>query len=120
MAENDELYKNIMNKLKFNPNINESNITVAIKDDGVVILDGKVGSYIEKKLAEEAVEKIKMVKAIANEINVAPMINYQRSDAEIAKMAIDALYWTFLVPDQNIKIAVDKGRITLTGNVEYN
>jgi osmotically-inducible protein OsmY len=120
MCKSNSLYTDIMNKLKFDPDINESNITIAIKDEGIIILGGKVGSYIEKKLAEEAVEKINTVKAVANEIDVVPSINYQKTDVEIAEAVVHALYWTYLVPDQNIKVSVDKGRITLTGNVEYN
>ncbi len=47
MVVNGELYTNIMEKLKFKPSIDESNITVAVKDAGIVILGGTVRSYKE-------------------------------------------------------------------------
>jgi osmotically-inducible protein OsmY len=36
------------------------------------------------------------------------------------KAALNALKWTFLVPHEKIKVAVEKGRLTLSGDVEYN
>ena len=120
MVANGSLYTNVMEKLRFEPNINESNITIAIKGDGIVVLDGKVKSYTEKRLAEEAVKKIETVKGVANELEVDFSTSYKRDDAEIVKVALNTLKWTFLVPDEQIKIAVEKGHLTLTGDVEYN
>ena len=109
-----------MEQLKFEPGVNETNITVATRDNGIVVLGGKVGSYAEKRLAEEAVEKIATVKGVANEIEVELLLSYKRNDADIVKAALDALKWTVLVPHENIKVAVDKGRLTLTGDVKFH
>jgi osmotically-inducible protein OsmY len=74
MVSNSKLYANVMAKLKFDPRIDESDITVAIKNkngrDNVVVLGGKVKTYSEKHMAEEAVEKIKAVRGVANELEV--------------------------------------------------
>jgi len=120
MVANGSLYTNVMEKLKFEPSLDESNITVAIKGDGIVTLGGKVRSYIEKCLAEKVVEKIESVKGIANELEVDFIASYKRNDVDIVKTALDTLKWTYLVPHENIKIAVEKGRLTLTGEVECN
>ena len=114
------LYTQVMEQLKFEPGVNEANITVAIRDNGIVVLGGKVESYVEKRLAEEAVEKIATVKGVANEIEVELLLSYKRNDADIVKAALNALKWTVLVPHEKIKVVVDKGRVTLTGDVEYN
>lgn len=50
----------------------------------MVTLGGKVKTYLEKELAEQAVKAIAGVKAVANELIVDLAIRYQRSDAEIA------------------------------------
>ena len=118
MAANGKLYTNIMEKLRFEPGIDESNITVSIKDDGIVVLGGKVKSYTEKYLAEEAVEKLEEVRGIANEIVVDLALSYKRSDVHIIESALDGLKWS--VPNEKIKVAVDNGRLTLSGEVEYN
>ena len=120
MVANGSLYANVMEKLRFEPNINESHITIAIKGNRIVTLGGKVKSYTEKRLAEEAVEKIESVKGIANELEVDFSTSYERDDVDIVKAALNTLKWTFLVPDEQIKIAVEKGHLTLTGDVEYN
>jgi osmotically-inducible protein OsmY len=114
------LYTQVVEQLKFEPGVNEANITVAIRDNGIVVLGGKVGSYSEKRLAAEAVEKIATVKGVANEIEVELLLSYKRSDVDIVKAALNALKWTVLVPHENIKVAVDKGHLTLTGDVTFH
>ena len=120
MVANGTLYTHVMEKLRFEPNIDESNVTIAIKDNGIVILGGKVRSYTEKRLAQEAVEKIEMVTGVANELEVDLLPHYKRNDADIVKAALSALKWTFLIPSDQIKVAVENGHLTLNGNVEYH
>lgn len=120
MVTNGELYTNVMDKLRFEPGLDESNITVAIKDNGIVVLGGKVRSYAEKYTAEKAVKKVTKVKGVADELEVELISTYKKSDADIVKAAINALEWSFFVPHERIKVAVENGHLTLTGDVEYN
>ncbi|WP_168464106.1 BON domain-containing protein [Wolbachia endosymbiont of Ctenocephalides felis wCfeT] len=120
MVTSGELYTNVMDKLRFEPSLDESNITVAIKDNGIVVLGGKVKSYAEKYTAEKAVERVAKVKGVANELDVELISTYKKSDADIVKAAINALEWSFFVPHERIKVAVENGHLTLTGDVEYN
>ena len=120
MVESGKLYENVMEKLDFEPNIDASNITIAVKDDGVVVLGGTVKSYAEKHLAEKAVEKIEKVRGVANEITAILPSSYKRNDADIVKAAIDTLKWTMFVPYEQIKVAVENGHLTLSGEVSYN
>ena len=120
MVSNNNLYIDVMEKLKFDPSIEESNITVTIKDYGIVVLGGMVKSYSEKYLAEKAVEKISAVKGVANELEVNLNSSYLREDLGLLKAALNSLEWTFSVPHENIKVAVENGHITLYGEVKYN
>jgi osmotically-inducible protein OsmY len=120
MVANGGLYTNIMEQLRFEPDIDESNITVSVKDNGVIILGGKVKSYTEKYLAEKAVEKVAKVKGVANELVVDLALHYKRSDAYIAQAALTSLKWTMFVPQEQIKVAVENGCLTLVGDVENN
>ncbi|OEY86437.1 hypothetical protein BIY23_03920 [Wolbachia pipientis] len=120
MVTSGELYTNVMDKLQFEPGIDESNITVAIKDNGIVILGGKVRSYAEKYTAEKAAETVAKVKGVANEIEVELIPSHKRGDADIANAALNALQWNVFVPHEQIKVAVENGHVTLTGKVEYN
>jgi osmotically-inducible protein OsmY len=121
VVSNSKLYANVMAKLRFEPGLDSSNIAVSIINDNnvdnIVMLGGKVQSYAEKHIAEEAVEKIKKVRGVANEIEVDVSLKYKRSDVDIAKAAINALRWTVLVPREKIKVAIENGCLTLVGEV---
>jgi len=110
MVANDGLYTNVMDQLHFEPHIDEANITISIKDKGIVVLGGKVKSYAEKYLAEKAMEKIEKMKGVTNELIVNLASSYKRSDADIAQVTITSLKWPMFVP-QKIKVAVS-GRLT--------
>lgn len=112
------LRQNIIDELDFEPSINAANIGVAV-ENGVVTLTGHVGSYVEKIAAERVVERVKGVKAIAQEIEVRYPDQPKRSDDEIAKRALNILHWSVQVPDDAIHVKVQKGWITLTGTVEW-
>jgi osmotically-inducible protein OsmY len=119
MTYEGELYTKVMDKLKFEPGLDTSNITIAIRDKGVVVLGGKVKSYTEKYLAEEAVKKVEAVYGVANELEVDLAPTYRRSDAEIAQSVINALRSNMFVPADRIKVTVEKGHVSLSGEVDY-
>lgn len=91
MTTNGKLYSDVMDKLHFEPNIDDTNITISIKDNGVVVLGGFVKSYTEKRLVEEAVEKLQGVHGVANELSVDLASSYKRNDTDIAQAALNAL-----------------------------
>jgi osmotically-inducible protein OsmY len=45
---------------------------------------------------------------------------HERSDAELAQAAVQAIEWNMQVPDGAIKVKVDDGWITLEGLVAWN
>ena len=119
MTYDQELYDKVMGKLKFEPGLDASDILIAIKDKVVVVLGGKVKSYAEKYIAEEAVKKVGNVYAVVNELAVELALPYQITDAEIAEMAVNALRSDIFVPDEKIKITVSQRHLTLSGEVEF-
>jgi osmotically-inducible protein OsmY len=112
------LRQNIIDELDFEPSIDAAHIGIAA-EKGVVTLTGHVGSYAEKIAAEDAVQRIKGVKAIAQEIEVRYPSAERRSDDEIAKRALDILAWDVSVPNEGIQVKVQKGWITLSGEVDW-
>lgn len=120
MVANGSLYTYVMEKLRFEPGVDESNITVAVKGNGIVVLGGTVKSYSEKYLAERSVEQLEKVKGVANELIVDLASAYRRSDADIVQSALQTLKWTMFIPHDKIKVSVSAGHITLSGQVEYN
>src|SRR5439155_1112528 len=43
----------------------------------------------------------------------------ERPDPEIARAAVNALEWNILVPHDRLKVTVEKGWVTLEGEVDY-
>lgn len=118
MKSDLQLQRDVLEELKFEPSIRESEIGVAAKD-GVVTLSGSVDSYAEKIAAERAAERVGGVKAVADEVIVQLPGMHTRSDTEIAHAVVNALRWDIQVPDQHIKAAVEDGWIHLEGEVEW-
>jgi osmotically-inducible protein OsmY len=108
----------IIDELDFEPSIDAANIGVAV-EKGVVTLTGYVANYGEKIAAERTVQRVKGVRAIAQEIEVRFSNQPKRSDDEIAQRALDILKWSVQVPAESIQVKVEQGWITLTGAVEW-
>ena len=95
-----------------------SHIGVTVRN-GVVTLSGHVTTYSEKYAAEKAVGRVKGVKAVAEELEVRLPFETKRTDDEIAAAAIQRLSWDTSVPTDAVKVHVEKGWLTLTGQVEW-
>jgi osmotically-inducible protein OsmY len=113
-----QLQSDVMNELKWWPNVNAAHLGVAAKD-GVVTLSGQVTHYAEKAAAEKAAKIVYGVKAIADDIEVKLDASNKRSDQDIAEAALNALKWDFEVPKDKIKVLVDKGWVTLEGTLDW-
>jgi osmotically-inducible protein OsmY len=98
--------------------LNAAAIGVAVKD-GIVTLTGKVSNLANKYAAARAAARVARVRAVANEIEVVLLPSDVRTDEDIARSAINALAWNTSVPDDNIKVQVSDGWVTLEGTVEW-
>jgi osmotically-inducible protein OsmY len=83
-------------------------------------LAGHVDSYAEKWNAEKAAQRVTGVKALAIEMDVKLPGSFQRNDADIARAAQNVLEWTTFLPENAIKVKVENGWITLSGQVEWD
>lgn len=118
MKTDAQLQQDVMNELKWEPTIQAAEIGVAVKD-GVVTLSGNVDSYGKKWAADRAAKRVYGVKAVAEEIKVTLAGSYKRADKDIAKSATDVLDWNILVPSHRVKVMVQDGWITLSGEVGW-
>ena len=118
MSSDLQLRQDVLDELEFEPSVNAAHIGVTA-NHGVVTLTGFVTSYAEKTMAERAVRRVKGVKAIAEEIEVRLPSDLKRADDEVAARAIDILKWQVGVPADRIKVKVEKGVVTLTGDVDW-
>ena len=108
----------VLDELDWEPSVNAAEIGVTVKS-GVVTLTGTVTSFAEKRAAEEAVLRVRGVKAVAEEIDVRLPGSSKRSDSDIAQAAVNAMKWNVYLPDEAIKVKVEDGIVTLSGEVEW-
>ena len=111
-----EIQRDVLAELKWDAQVQPNEIGVSVKD-GVVTLTGWVDSYLKKWSAEEAAHRVAGVRAVANDIEVK--LATERTDADIAEAAVNALKWDTLVPTDKVQVTVSKGWVTLKGDVEW-
>ena len=116
--DNKLVRQDVLDQLEFEPSIDAANIGVAV-EDGVVTLTGHVWSYAQKLAAERATRQVKGVRAIAQEIEVRYPTDKKTADDEIAKRALNVLKWHAMIPQDAVKVTVQKGWVTLTGEVNW-
>ena len=118
MKTDSQLQQDVMAELKWEPAVQATQIGVEVKN-GVVTLAGEVGSFTEKWNAEHAAQRVNGVKALAVEMKVKLPGASKRTDADIAESAKNILNWTSSEGSDAIKVMVEGGWLTLTGNVEW-
>ncbi len=118
MKTDVELRKDVFEELMAEPRVNAAAIALTVKD-GIVTLAGTVDSYTEELAAERAVKRVAGVKGVVEEMQVAVPGTAQRTDEDIAKAAVRALQWNVSVPAGRIEVTVERGGITLEGEVNW-
>ena len=112
------LQNDVKTELSWDPSVTNEQISVTAVD-GVVTLRGTVPHYFEKCNAENAAQRVGGVRAVANEVEVKLLSDYERSDQDIARAALNALEWNYSAP-KGIKVSVENGWVTLKGEVEWD
>jgi osmotically-inducible protein OsmY len=114
---NDDLQGWVSEELLWDPRVNKSAIAVSA-DNGEVTLQGTVGSFREKREAQNAAERVYGVKSVRNELKVRILTDYGREDADLRGSVLQALRLDSLIP-QTIDARVDDGWVTLTGSAAW-
>jgi osmotically-inducible protein OsmY len=114
-----QLQQSVDEELAWDPSITSAHIGVTARD-GVVTLSGHVPSYWEKRAAEAAASRVKGAKAVVEEIKVQLFGDNLWADDRIAERGLQNLESDVSVPKDHIKLAVEKGWVTLTGEVDWN
>ena len=118
MNTDRQIQLDVLDELRWEPSVNATDIGVTVKD-GVVMLEGTVDSFAEKWSAEKAARRVASVKGLAIDLDVKLPGFSERSDADIARAAETALDWDVSVPPDRVKVTVEKGFLTLEGEVDW-
>ena len=119
MKSNADLQKDVQDAIKWQPLLNAAEVGVTAKD-GVVSLTGVVDSYAKKTQAEEAAKNVAGVIALVEKIEVRYPSSYTKTNGEIATEVVTALQARWDVPKDKVKVKVEAGWITLTGDLGWN
>ncbi|GAC1316796.1 MAG: BON domain-containing protein [Collimonas sp.] len=117
MKSDRQLKQDVMDELEWDPSVKDIEIGVEVKD-GVVTLAGHLASYAEKYAAEHAALRVAGVKGVAVEIDVWLPGTSERTDADIVHASEFALEWNVLIPKDKVKVMVEGGWVTLSGELE--
>jgi osmotically-inducible protein OsmY len=119
MRSDDDIKRDVEQELRADPDINASDIAVAVKD-AVVTLSGFVRSYMQKWQAERDVKRVAGVRGVANDIEVRLPLIHQKPDPEIAREVVQELKTELPYSHNLIKVVVSNGWVTLEGEVEWH
>ena len=119
MSTDSQLQEAVTEELRWEPSIVAAHVGVTA-ESGVVTLTGHVANFAQKHAAETAARRVKGVKAVAEELEVRLPFETIRTDEDIAAAAIDRMGWDVSIPKDAIKVQVESGWVTLTGEVEWH
>src|SRR3981081_2332531 len=114
-----QLQRDVLDELLWDPSINPANIEVSA-DHGAVTLRGTIGSYTEKYTAERDARRIRGVVSVLDNLEVRLPPAYERTDADLAGAAKDALRWNVSVPAARPPVSAARGCLAPTAAGAYH
>jgi osmotically-inducible protein OsmY len=117
MFQDKSVQEDVIREMDWEPVVRSTEIGVGVKD-GIVTLNGVVDSHAAKRAVERAAGRVRGVRAVSSQLELKPVGPAERTDADIAWAAANALAWNALVPPERVSVNVSKGWIVLEGAVE--
>lgn len=113
-VNDDDLEKRIERAFDYSPYVDDFEGSIRV-EDGYVTLSGTVKNHHEKRQAEQVAQRVQGVRYVENDLDV-----YWRKIEEIdLKQDVESeLFWNVFVDDDGIDVAVEKGVVNLTGEVD--
>jgi osmotically-inducible protein OsmY len=119
MKSDAQLKRDVEAELEWDASINATHVGVTVQD-GVVTLTGHLDTFAEKHLVERAVQRVEGVRALAVELDVRLCSGHVRSDSDIAHAIETAFEWNAMVPAERVQVKVEKGWVTLRGELDWD
>ena len=119
MLNDKQLQQAVRDEIAWCPALTSADIGVTAHN-GVVTLSGHVPAFWQKLEAEKAVQRVKGVKGLAEELRVQLSDEAELSDEQVAQRAVFILASDVCVPNDAVQVKVEKGFVTLTGNLDWN
>ncbi|WP_250441712.1 BON domain-containing protein [Caballeronia sp. AZ1_KS37] len=118
MKEDWKIKQDVEEELEWTPGVVATHIGVEVAN-GIITLSGHPASYAEKLAAEDAARRVAGVRAVVVEMEVRLPHHEVRNDADIAGAVDTLLRWTAGLPAGAVSVQVEKGHVTLRGDVDW-
>jgi osmotically-inducible protein OsmY len=109
----DRLRAQVAAELSWDPKVDSKDITVSV-EGGTVTLHGTVGSFWQKREADNAARRVYGVTGISNYLKVHIPDQGRRADADVRADVRQALALNDLIP-ATVEARVEAGLVTLSG-----
>jgi osmotically-inducible protein OsmY len=119
MGNSTDLQQEVLEELRWEPFLLSDQIGVIASEPGFVTLTGTVASYGEKLTAERAARRVRGIQAVTNDIEVPLHGPMKHTDTDLTNAVLRALEWDIAVPDENVRVQVERGWVTLEGEVAF-
>ena len=116
MISDAVLKQDVEDELAWRPEIDSDHIGITA-DNGIVTFKGYVPTYVQKHAAEAAVKRVAGVRGVVESLQVYLAGSNPTEDEELARRAINSLDWDALVPRECVKVTVEGGWVSLSGEV---
>ena len=111
------LEASVADELQWDPKVDSAAVAVAASD-GKVTLRGTVGSFREKREAQQAAERVTGVAQVKNDLKVRILTGHGKKDADLRGDVLQAMMLDSLVPSTVDATVVDS-YVTLTGTADW-
>jgi len=115
--EDKTLRRLVQEELDWQPSIDAADIGVTV-EQGIVHLVGHVSNYAQKVAAEKAVKRVKGVRGFVEDLQIRLSPEPYTDEAVAARVA-NLIDWDVTIPKGAVQVQVEKGYVTLTGQVDW-
>jgi osmotically-inducible protein OsmY len=119
MNNDRKIQQDVLHELSADPSVNAEHIGVSVNNN-IVTLAGHVDSFYEKWKAEKATQRVAGVQGLVVEIEVKVPSDRHRTDEDIARSVQTVLSLNTAIPKDKVKVMVEKGWVTLSGELPWN
>lgn len=118
VRDDQRIQRDVLAELAWDARLQPNEIGVTV-DQGVVTLTGFVDGAARGWAATRCAQRVRGVRAVADEMEVRLPGTPGRTDAEVAIAAMRALEWDSFVPAERLDVTVANGWLMLRGEVEF-
>lgn len=119
MKSDETLKQDVMYELAWDPAVEATRLEVGVQDR-IVTLTGTVPGYAQKLAVQRAAERVAGCRAIVLELAIdPPPAAAPHPDADLAEAIVVALRWNAGLSGNSIRVEVERGCVTLSGEVEW-